>query len=196
MSEQTSLPGFASLADGEERRRNPSEHIFFALIPDPRTVKEALAIGDGLRKSQQLTGALRPEHLLHVTLRSLPGYGESSAKHDYVKAALAAVAGLRYPQTQIAFDRAAAYGGKAYVLTGDNESAVGLIKTLGILLRRAGISSEQHTPHMTLLYAAGSPCKVRPLVWTAREVVLIRSYPRESRHERLGSVPLVIPTTN
>lgn len=193
MSEQASLPGFGSPSDSEDRRRNPSEHIFFALIPDSRAAREALVIGDALRKSQQLTEALRPEHLLHVTLRALTRYGESSTKDAYAKAALAAVASLQYPQTQVTFDRAAPYGGNAYVLTGDDHKVVDLAKTLGVLLHRAGIPSEQQTPHMTLLYAAGRPCRVQPLVWTATEVVLIRSYPRESRYERLGSVPLATP---
>lgn len=191
MSEQTSFPGFEPPSDNDGRRRNPREHIFYALVPDSPAAQETLAIGDWLKKSQQLTAPLQPAHMLHVTLRSLPGYQESDTKDAYAKAALAAIVGLRYPQLQVIFDRAAPYGGNAYVLTGDNEKVDDLGKTLGVLLRHAGIRSEQQTPHMTVLYADGTPCKLeRPLVWTATEVVLIRSYPGESRHERLGSVPL------
>lgn len=190
MSVQASL--FAEPPDDEEPSSNPYEHIFFALTPDPRSAKGGLAIGDGLMKSQWLTGTLRPERLLHVTLRSLPGYGECDRKGAYARAALAAIAGLQYPQTQVVFDRAALFRNRAYVLTGDNDALADLVKTLGTLLHRAGIASEQHTPHMTIAYTKGnpSPCEVPPLIWTATEVVLIRSYPGESRHERLGSVPL------
>ena|SRR5436190_2881733 len=158
MSDQTSLPGFAPPPDEEERRRHPLEHIFFALIPGPQIVGDALALRAGLMKSEQLHGTPRPGHLFHVTLCSLPAYGDSVAKDAYGKAALAAVAGLRHPQIQVTFDRTELFGGGAYVLTGHNPKVVSLIKTLGLLLRRIRISSRQMlAPHMTLLYAEGIP---------------------------------------
>ena len=176
--------------------RNPHEHIFFALIPDPPIVRQALSIGEDLNASQQLRERLRPGHLLHVTLCALPGYGNSDMKDAYAKAALATASSLQYPETSVFFDRATPFGAGAYVLTGENERVIGLGKSLGVLLRRAGIPSRQtHTPHMTLLYSERQlqACSISPLAWTAREIVLIRSYPGESRHERLGAVGLTKP---
>jgi 2'-5' RNA ligase len=81
------------------------------------------------------------------------------------------------------------------VLTGKNKNAVALAKTNGVLLRRAGISSRQHAPHMTLFYThrEAAPSLVKPLAWTAAQVVLIRSHAGESRYESLGAVPLAMP---
>jgi 2'-5' RNA ligase len=197
MTEQASLPGFDSPPDAEERRRNPPEHIFFALVPDLSTVEKALAIGAELQASQHTHGRLRPGHMLHATVCSLPAYEESAEKDAYAKAALVAVASLQHPEILVTFDCAKAFGGGAYVLTGhDNQKFVGLAKALSLLLRRSGISSRQEqAPHLTLLYDKGHPAPraVPPLVWTASEVVLIRSYRGESRHERLGVVPLMRP---
>jgi 2'-5' RNA ligase len=154
-----------------------------------------LAIGEGLRKSLRLNETLRPGRLLDVTLCSLPAYRNSTAKDVYAKAAVAAVSGLRHPPTQLIFDRAERFGGGAYVLTGKNKNAIALAKTTGVLLRRAGISSRPHAPHMTLFYThrEAAPSVVKPPAWTAAEVVLIRSHGGESRYESLGAVPLAMP---
>jgi hypothetical protein len=46
---------------------------------------------------------------------------------------------------------------------------------------------------MTLLYSDHHTKALlpRPLEWTARELVLIRSHRGTTRHERLGAVPLI-----
>jgi len=73
-----------------------------------------------------------------------------------------------------------------------------LHRQLGERSRAAGIEPRAgyaFNPHMTLGYRDGQPfgMAVAPIVWAARELVLIHSHLGRTRHEVLGRWPLVDP---
>jgi 2'-5' RNA ligase len=66
----------------------------------------------------------------------------------------------------------------------------GLWLALGIALANAGLSIKDRkpTPHMTLAYKCRAVLEtpIAPIVWTARDLVLIDSHVGKHRHDVLG----------
>ena len=184
---QLYLPGF-------EAPPQPTDRLFFALIPTPDAAAAIARQRGLLRDEYGVTGKPVGIARLHVTLIHLGDYLELPPA--IVKAAMTAAASLKAAPFDVVFDRAKSFHGRPrkrpLVLLGeDGVAAVAKFqKTLGKALERAGFgkANPHYTPHVTLLYDNRliPPGTIEPIGWTAREFVLVHSLLGQTRHIQLG----------
>ena len=187
MLEQASLPGIEAAAP-------PTDRLFFAILPDPAAAASIASLAQRLRGEHGLKGKPLPAERLHVTLHFLGDH--PGLPRDLVARAGEAAATVDMPPFEIRFDRAGSFSRPRhlpFVLRG-SDGVAGLAafhQMLGATLRKAGLPlgpPASFTPHVTLLYddrrVAEQP--VEPIVWTAREFVLVDSLIGQGVHRPLA----------
>ncbi|MEJ0099600.1 MAG: 2'-5' RNA ligase family protein [Pseudomonadota bacterium] len=166
-----------------------TDRLFFALRPDAVAATHVHALASRLRDVYALSGQpLLLEHL-HVTLCFLGDHEGLSPK--LVAEADAAGRHLRGVPFELSFDRIMSFRRKRnppLVLCREGSCA-----PLVLLRHQLGVPDpQQFTPHVTLLYDRRMITlqEVAPISWRVIEVLLIRSYIGQTRHEVLGRYPL------
>nr|AAQ21359.1 Csw019 [uncultured bacterium] len=192
MADQFSLDGFDAPAE-------PTDRLFFALLPDQAAIDRVAVMTRQLRDDQGLTARPIPAERLHVTLHHLGDY--VGLPSHIVAAASDAAAGLAMPPFTLAFDRVATFSGKPGRLPlvlrgGEGVGAVTAFQAaLDLALRKAGLAKATraaYTPHLTLLYAERrvDDLPVEPITWPAQEFVLVRSLMGRAQYTVIGRWPL------
>lgn len=172
--------------------------LFFALQPDPATAAQAAELALRLRADHGLEALATVAERLHVTLHHLGSWPE--LPEDLVTKARQAAASFQCAAFELRFDGVTSFQSRArkhpLVLVG--REAMPALQAfridLGAALRLYGVAAEQgaFTPHMTLLrdMRVVPDLPVAPIVWQAREFVLIRSLIGKGRQMVLGRWPL------
>jgi 2'-5' RNA ligase len=172
----------------------PTDRLFFAVLPDDKTVE---AICSARRKLCERTGLsgteVLPEHL-HVPLWHV-GDDVVPPTSEEIDALVRRARAVEIQPFRIAFTHARSLSRGAFVLCGGKCTAH--LETLSIRLRdalmRPGMEKKRPSmPHMTLLRSETilPPRQVRPTSWTAREIVLVHSLLGKSIHRHVGRLPL------
>lgn len=184
---QLYLPGF-------EAPPQPTDRLFFALIPTPDAAAAIVRQRGLLRDEYGVTGKPIGMTRLHVTLIHLGDY--LGLPQGVVKAAMTAAESVKAAPFDVVFDQAKSFHGRPrkrpLVLLGDDGVAAleKFQKTLGKALEKAGFgkANPHYTPHVTLLYdnRLVPPGTIEPISWTAREFVLVHSLLGQTRHIQLG----------
>lgn len=164
--------------------------VFFALLPDGNACADVERRVDGLRDTYRLHGMPIPPRRLHVSLQPFAGFaGLPGCAGTAIRRAAEAI---RMPPFRIEFDSAVTFGGRRrrplVLRCSDDLPALSHFhERLGIEMRKVGLrpACRRFTPHMTILYddAVVPDVGVEPVIWMAREFVLIRSF-RNARGER------------
>jgi 2'-5' RNA ligase len=176
-----------------EVEKQPPGAVFFAISPDVDGVLGADRTTRLLSDKNRLTGVPRPADLLHVSLVGIGWYPE--LRQADVEAACRAAAAVVMPPFEVAFDRAASFGGgsnRPLVLCG-GDGVIGIVmlqKALIAALERAGfdVKKNGYEPHMTLLYDRRRVTEqsIAPVRWRVREFALIHSLHGLTKHVRLA----------
>jgi len=183
--EQLPFPGFAPPA---------TDRLFFALLPDAAAAEQAMAIAHALKVACRLKAKPPARRRLHVTLHHLGDH--AGLPSEIVAQAQAAAAQLCHGPFDVHFDRAESFLSRRRTLPlvlrgGRVIPLIAFQHALGEALARAGLKrfvSPRYTPHMTLLYDARyvAARAAGPLLWQARDFVLIHSLLGRTRHAVLG----------
>lgn len=198
VNEQLLLPGM-------EFREGASsiDNLFIGLFPDGVHAKRTADLGAELGKLLGVRGKFRRADLLHVTLCDVGTYRNGLREHhvEAAKQVCESVAALSAP-AQIAFNQVMTFSGREgrhpLVLCGGYENS-GLQSIHDLLLAglvRLGFSigaNSNFNPHITLAYAKElvDQVPVKPIRWTASEVLLVHSLVGKSEYRVLGSWPLL-----
>jgi 2'-5' RNA ligase len=171
-----------------------TDRLFFALIPDETTVE---AICEARRKLCKATGVAGTEVLpqdLHVTLWPM-GDSIVAPTDDDIRAIVRRASIVDMPPVRVSFRSAKSLSGGAFVLHGGSTAAD--LETLSARLRDAlsepGAEEKRpFQPHMTLLRSPTivPPRNVRPITWTAREIVLVHGRLGQATQRPVGRLPL------
>jgi len=172
----------------------PTDRLFFAVIPDEKTVEAICSARRKLCEKTGLSGAdILPEHL-HVTLWHVGDDIVPPTSGD-IDALVQRAGIVEAPPFQISFRQAKSLGRGTFVLYGGKGSAN--LKTLSAKLRdaliRPGAERKRPVmPHMTLLRSETIlPARgIEPITWTAREIVLVHSLLGKTIHRHVGRLPL------
>ncbi len=182
--------------------REPRHNLFFAIYPAGDTAEKLDRFTDCLLKTGLLSGPRVAANRLHISLNHLGEY--SSLPVAFIDAVRDAVSKLKAPSFIVSLNRIMAFekrsGPRPLVLTGDDGLA-GIFMMHQIIhgmLAKAGLmhgAEARILPHLTLLrenddYVWGEDF-IEPVSWRVREFHLIHSPYGESRHEILGSWPLI-----
>jgi len=171
-----------------------TDRLFFALIPDGKTVEAICGTRRHLCEATGISGTeILPEHL-HVALCHV-GDAAEPPPAEAIDALVERASRVDLPSFRVSFTRAKSLGKGAFVLCGGK--SVAALKTLSTRLRdvlsEPGAEKRKpFTPHMTLLRSEtlAPPRDVSPVTWTAREVVLVHSQPGRTTHRHVGRLPL------
>jgi 2'-5' RNA ligase len=171
-----------------------TDRLFFAVIPDERTVVTIAALRRRLLEETGISGKeVLPKHL-HVTLWHV-GDSYEPPTPDVIAVLVRRAGYVEMPSFRISFTRAQSFSGGALVLTGDR--GVAGLESLSTKLRdvlvRPGVKKERpFMPHMTLLRSETIlPMRdIAPITWTAREIVLVHSLLGRTTHRHLARLPL------
>ena len=138
---------------------NPTDRLFFAVLPDIAVAKRVAQFAHGMRNEYNLKGKLLAPDRFHVTLYHIGDYEGLPGR--IVTIASEAAATVAMPPFDITFDRAGSFSGRPgnlpFVLRG-RDGVVALIafqRVLATAMMKAGLKSpgkSGFTPHMTLLY--------------------------------------------
>lgn len=171
-----------------------TDRLFFALIPDKKTVEAICGTRRQLREATGVSGTeVLPEHL-HVTLWHV-GDAAEPPPAEIIDALIERASQVDLPSFRVSFTRAKSLGKGAFVLYGGK--GVADLKTLSTRLRdvlnKPGTDKrEPFMPHMTLLRSKTlvPPREVNPVTWMAREIVLVHSLLGKTTHRHVGRLPL------
>ncbi|MBS0471058.1 MAG: RNA 2',3'-cyclic phosphodiesterase [Proteobacteria bacterium] len=174
-----------------------NDRIFLALLPDAEAAARISARAEELKAAHVLGGTLtRPEHL-HITLFHLGDW--ISLPEEIVRIASAAAAKVRAAPFEVRVDRAASFGNSTgiypFVLLSESAGLFDFHAKLGAALTQEGLGGAtkgEFKPHITLLRdeTRAKAAKVAPIVWTARDFVLVHSLLGKTTHVHLGCWPL------
>jgi tRNA(adenine34) deaminase len=188
------VQGQASL-DGFDGQVQPTDRLFFAVMPDAPAAEQIAGLAEGLRDEFSLKGRPLQLERFHITLHHLGDY--AGIRQDIVAAAVDAASKVEVPSFEVSLDRAGSLGGRAqrkpFVLRGGRGVAdlVGLQQALGAALKTTILGSWVHanfTPHVTLLYDEKlvEEQPVAPVHWKVREFLLIHSLLGQTQYVVLG----------
>lgn len=171
-----------------------TDRLFFALIPDETTVEAICEARRKLCKATGLAGTeVLPQHL-HVTLWHV-GDSIVAPTDEDIGAIVRRASIVDMPPVCVSFKSAKSLSGGAFVLHGGK--SVGVLEALSARLRDAlsqpgDEKKRPFMPHMTLLRSPMivSSRTVRPITWTAREIVLVHSLLGKTTHRHVGRLPL------
>ncbi|HEX2748373.1 MAG TPA: 2'-5' RNA ligase family protein [Verrucomicrobiales bacterium] len=172
--------------------------LFLAIFPDADAVQQISERTPGLRSSHRLTGRLRPADHFHITIHWFDDYVEIPG--DVVQAAGEACESVTAltPAFEVSFDRVMSFRGSQgncpFVMAGNDQPGTALMKFHAMLSkallkhRCPGRARSHFKPHLTLLYDRQMvhETPVKPVAWTAREIVLVHSELGATRYHRLG----------
>lgn len=191
-SEQLGFEGFA----GAE----PTDRLFFAVMPDPRAAEAIAQTADRSRRMHAISAAPLRTDRFHVTLIHIGDF--AGLPRGVVADTLRVGEDTAAPPFEVTFDRAASFSGaaqrKPFVLQGGEglDDLRAFRRSLWDRLIRAGVkplSRIEFNPHVTLLYhpasIAGQP--VEPVRWTVDELLLIHSELGRTKYNVLGRWPLI-----
>lgn len=193
MPEQLILEGF----DPPPR---PTDRLFFALLPEAPAAAAIAAVAKGLKAEHGLRGRVLATSRFHVTLHFFGDHVGLPAA--LVEGLSAAASSVRFSPFDVVFDHAMSFAGRPrkrpFVLRGHDEGLAALMdfrRSLSNALVRHGVGhlvDARFTPHVTLLYddQLRPPQPVGPVVWRAREFVLIDSLLSKTLHVPLARWPL------
>lgn len=201
MRRSPGAPPGQMLLDGFEPAAEPTDNVFFALLPDDEMARRLAMLAEALRRQHRLSGRPLRTERFHVSLVGFPL--QRGVPADLLALARRMADAVRCEVFDVRFDRALSFGGRSaraglgelpYVLrgAGGNEDVVRLADALGAL-PEARIDHSRITPHLTLLYDKQivAEHEIEPLGWTVREFVLIRNRLRTGLpYELLGRWPL------
>ena len=173
--------------------------LFFGLVPEPSCAERLRRLGQELHGRFGLGDPLRPAALLHM---SLLGLGAGARLDDSaVVRGLRIGASVRWAQFDVILEAAISFGrgsrrplvlacslGAAAAVTGLRDA----LRDVGEEMGLGGYRYSEFTPHLTLSYTSGPiPETVLdpPVIWRARELVLIYSAQGRGRHVHLGRWP-------
>ncbi|MDB6077206.1 MAG: 2-5 ligase [Akkermansiaceae bacterium] len=188
--EQLSLPGLAP---------PPLSTIFVALMVEKAAARQVVGLGEGLSRGLGLKCKLRPQHILHVTLKYLGSYAEvpwhlvEDAKKHCATAA-------RFARSfEATFDQAMSFNGRPnrhpLVLTGRRRNS-DLDRLHRVLAQAFGTGGSKTAggflPHVTFGYGPTpfDVLEVEPVRWDVTEILLIRSLVGKTEYQELGRWPL------
>jgi 2'-5' RNA ligase len=170
-------------------------NLFLALIPEGQAGPEVNRIANQSRAEYGLTGMPLGLQRYHVTLHSLGAMPHVSS--DLVAATTESFAPMaaRTEPFEMHVNRALSFEIKRpkspFVLSNSkiNWPLLDLYRRLG---KHLGRNRTTFTPHITLLYDAKRIPEhtVAPISWAVTELVLVRSYVGQGRHEHLAHWPL------
>jgi 2'-5' RNA ligase len=172
----------------------PTDRLFFAVLPDEKTVEAICAARRQLCEKTGLCGPeILPEHL-HVTLWHVGDAIVPPTSGD-IDALMQRASTVEAPPFEIAFRRAKSLSRGAFVLYGGKGSTdlEALSAWLRDVLTRPGAEKKRpFMPHMTLLRSETilPPRAIKPIAWTAREIVLVHSLLGKTIHRHVGRLPL------
>jgi 2'-5' RNA ligase len=195
-------PPEQSSVDGFDDPLQPTDRLFFAVLPDTDTGARIARFAQHLRRQHGLKGRALAAGRFHVTLHHIGDF--VGPREDIIDAAREAAASVAASPFIAGFDRVASFSGKPHkprkaplvLLGGDGLLAlVALQQALGAALAKAGLGrvvAAHYTPHLTLLYddrhvAAQA---IEPISWTVREFVLVLSLIGQSQYIALARLPL------
>jgi len=193
MADQFSLDGFEPPAE-------PTDRLFFALLPDQAAAERVAGLTQQWRRDHGLAARPIPAERLHVTLHHLGDY--LGVPTHIVAEASRVAAGLRISPFTIVLDHLATFSGKPgrlpLILRGRGHGVAevsGLQAALEMALIRAGMAKGPragYTPHLTLLYGDRlvQEQAIDPIVWPVREFVLVRSLMGRANYTVIGRWPL------
>jgi RNA 2',3'-cyclic 3'-phosphodiesterase len=192
MPKQIPLPGFAPAPERGDR-------LFFAVLPDAKTVARIEQLTWRLRSEYQLQGNPADAGRLHVSLQVLGDY--YGVPQALVALASQAASTVVLPPFAVSFDRVLSFSGKsrtpgkqALVLCAGDGGAglLVLYRALAVAMQELGLLrtiTSSFTPHVTLLYDQRSVAErtIEPVTWMIREFALVHSRIRHKRpYELLG----------
>lgn len=175
----------------------PAHNLFFAILPDEPAAWRLERLAGHLHSRYALSGRpLGPERY-HVSLQHLGLF--SGLPHDLVAIAsdAAASAAAHTDPFEIVFTTAATFSGgsgqRAVVVYSPSSSPA--LENLRLALRTAllrhglGVAAGRKlTLHITLFYdrRGVTPHEIEPVLWVARQLVLIHSVVGQGRHIHLA----------
>jgi 2'-5' RNA ligase len=183
-----------SLLGADEHPPEPTDRLFFAVMPDAATAARIAAQAEQLKRTLGLKGRLIEAERLHITLHHVgdhPGFPPG-----LVEQAQRAGAAMQAVPFEVAFERAESFAGRPrnrpFVLRGEGHGPlVGFQQALGLQMAKAGLSrwvDGRFTPHVTLAYddllVPATP--IEPIGWRVDELVLVHSLLGRHRHAVLG----------
>lgn len=172
----------------------PTDRLFFAVIPDEKTVEAICSARRKLCEKTGLCGAeILPEHL-HLTLWHVGDYVVPPTSED-IDALVRQASDVEAPPFRISFKRAKSLSRGAFVLYGGKGGAdlnALSIKLRDVLSRPGAEKKRPLMPHMTLLRSETilPSFGIKPITWTAREIVLVHSLLGKTIHRHVGRLPL------
>lgn len=171
-----------------------TDRLFFALIPDETTVEAICEARRKLCKTMGLAGTDVLPHHLHVARWQVGDYIVPPTDGD-IGAIVRRASIVDMPPVRVSFRSARSLSEGAFVLDGGKTD--GDLETLSARLRDAlsEPGTEQRRPlmpHMTLLRSPTivSPRNVKPITWTAREIVLVHGQLGPATQHQVGRLPL------
>jgi 2'-5' RNA ligase len=152
--------------------------LFLGAVPDPVARAKIDRLSGILSLAHGFEGKTIEPDCLHVSLLFL-----GSSCEDLVRVVREAVAEVRMPRFDVAFDRTVSFRGKPgkspFVLVGDNgcRPLKSLRQRLVAAFGLNHLARRDFTPHVTLWYgqSAVDEYPIEPIGWTVREFVLIHS---------------------
>lgn len=172
--------------------------LFLAIFPDHRTAQQIIDLGNTLRKTHGMSAKLRPISHLHVSLLFLGGtMGVPETVVEAISHVCKAVTVITSP-FEIMFDRVLSFRGQPgnhpLVLVDDNHGNDGVRNLHGLLRAKfakyvsSTSSAPKFMPHLTLLYDKQelTPKAIKPVYWTVKEIVLVRSEVGATKYHWLG----------
>jgi 2'-5' RNA ligase len=172
--------------------RRPTEHLFFAALPDQATAARIADLAGRLKIGHGLKGRTpRPNHF-HVALFHVGHRGGLAP--DLIESLSRRAAGVVMPSFKVAFDKVGSFRNGAFVLRG-NDGTFGLAvlhQRLSDTFDGRPASARPFTPHVTLLRDRErvEEHAIQPIEWTVREVVLMHSLQGRAEHRQLARFAL------
>ena len=175
-----------------------SEKLFFARLLDPALHQTVTGRIRSTCHKYGFTGTPTAAERLHLSLLNFGDYNEADAT-----AVSQVAATIRFPPFGIVLDTALSFrrtsARRPYVLT--SEHGADQVRAFHRVLHerftgndRKPVKIPSFTPHLTLVWdekmISDHPLE-RPLSWTARDFVLIRSYYGKGRYDINGRWPLL-----
>jgi RNA 2',3'-cyclic 3'-phosphodiesterase len=179
--------------------RSPRHTLFFGLLPPVDVARRACDLAEGLIRSGEMTGALRPARVLHVSLVLVGKELAEPPALGLIESLRARGGGVRQRPFAVSLNRIQAWGrsGDAGPVVAVGDDGIFGVEALHLGLSEAlGLAERGNfNPHMTLFYGRGpaTPLRIPPITWTVRDFVLIHSLAGLTRYEVLDRFPLSAP---
>ena len=190
---------FASPKTRQQPSRFARESLFFAILPDTRSLDQCVAIQQWLQREHLPLASPRPPAAVHVSLYCV---GKSARIPEAViAAARQAGTAIEACQFELAFDHIITFllpQDNAIVLAGNGgrELLRQLHVQIAIEMQRLGENANLNPnfqPHATLLYDKDVVPRItlqQPVLMAAREFVLLHNRRGQAGYEELGRWPL------